>query len=522
MTEALHRTPAARPRTVPGLHTWLAGLPWRPMPALQHLLWRADGCVQPLRTAPEAVAVPETLWTDWPAWCAAHPGARCTLHLPTTLVHELLVPAEHAQSDTQALAWAAAQWSHFYGDEAAAWPLAVWQLGARRGVSALHGMGPAWGALNQVAQTHGVQLQAVVPQWLQRCQQALRTEPALHQGPARLLLADGPLLGVLDLQQGALQALQWRRAQGVRPASAAVSAVAAAAVADAEGTEGAASSSDTWPQPAWPLWRADTGPTFCSADAASSVLQRLPGADGSTGLSRAPAPAAVGLAEVTSRSASGGLSHRLQRGVALGWSTPTTLHAANFLQPTRQVHRLAWWLALAAVAALATAALDAAQAWRALQAAQAPQAMGTAGQTAAVQPRPRRTGAAPAAPSTRSGEAARTASPALPRSVARTPAAAAEERLARQQQASLQRPWGPAFAALDAAALPGVQWQALQTTEQGAWRLQGQAPDTATALAAAQALRQQPVWAQVLPGRIERQAEAGVSFELSLQWRGAW
>ncbi|MFN7725891.1 MAG: hypothetical protein ACK5QH_12560 [Rubrivivax sp.] len=466
MTEALHPSHPAPTQAMPGLRLRLS-------PAPQPLLWRADGRVQPLpATVAGAIgATPDA--TDWPAWCAAHPGARCTLHLPSTLLHELLVPAEHAGSDAEALAWASAQWLHFHGEDAAPWPLAVWQLGARRGVSALHGLGPAWGALCQAAQAHGVRLQAVSPHWLHRAQQALRTEPALRQGPARLLLADGPLLGVLDFHDGTLHALQWRRVQAPSPTATLPSNAQADAPPEAP-----------WPPPSWALWQADTGPTFCSHTHADGALRPLD--RGNQGWASVAAPSVAAKAQQA--------AHPQRQRWA--WATPAgpRLHTANFLQPTRGVHRLAWWMAGAALLALGTAALDAALAWQALQSAQAK--------------------ASPVATQAQAGQPA-------PRPVAR-PTAVAPAGPAERPQAPLQRPWGAAFAALDAVALPGVQWQSLQTTDQGQWRLQGLAPDTATALAAAQALRQQPVWAQVQPGRIERQADAGVQFELSLQWRGAW
>jgi hypothetical protein len=152
----------------------------------------------------------------------------------------------------------------------------------------------------------------------------------------------------------------------------------------------------------------------------------------------------------------------------------------DFLQPVRGPHRLAWLALATAALVLLAAALDAAQAWQARADAARPL------------PLPARKAAPPPA------------------------RGSVEARLSVQRAlARLDRPWPATFQALEAVDVAGVNWLALEIGEGGAIRLEGSAPDSEAALAAARALRRQPGLREVVLGRIESPPAGALRFELS-------
>lgn len=164
----------------------------------------------------------------------------------------------------------------------------------------------------------------------------------------------------------------------------------------------------------------------------------------------------------------------------------------DFLQPQARPGWLAWaWCATAGLV-LGVAGWEAAQAWtqrdRAMQAVQALQ------QAAAVR--------APASAASAAGAQPRTAAPA-------------------PWWPPLAHPWQAVWVAAEAATVPGVAWLALEHSLAGALRLEGQAPDEATAQQAAQRLARADAapghrWAEVTLVRTDRVA-GGQRFELSAQ-----
>jgi hypothetical protein len=172
------------------------------------------------RWRPRALLLqPQALWDGergWPGfadWCAAHPGRSCELWLAAPLLHELVCAADlPLADDAAALAWARPLLQHYHGEAALAWPLAAWQHGRTRGVSALHGL--ALDGLRESARQHRVRLRAVRPWWSQVLRLALRRHAELRAPQARLLVVEGDRLVVLDLQGGQLQGLAVRRLAG--------------------------------------------------------------------------------------------------------------------------------------------------------------------------------------------------------------------------------------------------------------------------------------------------------------------
>ncbi len=152
----------------------------------------------------------------------------------------------------------------------------------------------------------------------------------------------------------------------------------------------------------------------------------------------------------------------------------------DFLRPVRGPHRLAWLACATAVAVLGVATLDAWEAWETLQ---------------APPPRAR----------------------ALPAVLAPAPAAPETRRSLEQALARLARPWAEDFAALDAIRTPGVAWLALEIGDNGRLRLQGVAADTGAAIAAADALRRQGHWREVLLGRMDSAAGGRLRFDISAE-----
>jgi hypothetical protein len=161
----------------------------------------------------------------------------------------------------------------------------------------------------------------------------------------------------------------------------------------------------------------------------------------------------------------------------------------DFLRPVRGPHRLAWAGCAVALLVLGLAATDAWQAHDALTRAQA---------LAALRARPP---ARPWAP----------------------PADTPTRKATRAALAALQRPWAQVVAAVERVQLPGVSWLALEVGEQGTLRLEGVAPDVNSALAAAQALRDDPLWREVLLARMDVAPNGGQRFALqATPAPGAW
>ena len=152
----------------------------------------------------------------------------------------------------------------------------------------------------------------------------------------------------------------------------------------------------------------------------------------------------------------------------------------DFLRPVRGPHRLAWAALAVAVLVLGVAALDA---WGAWQARAQAQAEATAAERAL---------AGPARPAAR-------------------PAGTERERGVRRVAARLARPWPALFSSIEGVQLPGVAWLALEVSDSGSLRLEGQAPDAATALAAAEVMKRDPLWSDVLVSRIEKGTAAGAA-----------
>lgn len=188
------------------------------------LSWMRDAAAQPLWWGDSGLwhagdqAAP-TRWDGLADWCAAHPGARARLWLSAWWVVDVLVDgALPLHDDAALLAYVRPLLQHYHGDQAAPWPLAAWQAGAARGVSALHGLPLA--ELQATAARHGVHLQAVQPWWARALKMALRQQPALaREAAAQLAVVEGRLVTRLDLRRGALVGLQQRRLSQATPAA---------------------------------------------------------------------------------------------------------------------------------------------------------------------------------------------------------------------------------------------------------------------------------------------------------------
>jgi hypothetical protein len=143
-------------------------------------------------------------------WCQAHTGQRCTLWLSSAWLFELVgEPGLPLADDEAAMTWARGLLLHYVGDAAADWPLASWQQGSLRGVSALRGV--ALAALRSSAARARVDLQAVKPWWSLVLPRALQAHPPLRQGAARLLVVEGQGLTAIELVDGRLAGLSLRR-----------------------------------------------------------------------------------------------------------------------------------------------------------------------------------------------------------------------------------------------------------------------------------------------------------------------
>lgn len=145
------------------------------------------------------------------AWCRTMPGDGCTLILSGWLLHELLLdPTLPLADDTARLGYARRLLQHYHGDAAAHWPLAAWQAGGQRGVSALHAL--TLQDLQAGARQAGVALRGVRPWWSLALALAQQQQPALAAAErARLLVVDGRLVTCVDLARGRLDGLQQRR-----------------------------------------------------------------------------------------------------------------------------------------------------------------------------------------------------------------------------------------------------------------------------------------------------------------------
>ena len=175
--------------------------PWR----CADLLLRSDG-----------LSDGERHWPGFDAWCQAHALRRCRLWLSSSLLHELVCDADlPLRNDAAALAWAQAQLRHYHGEAAAAWALAAWRHGARRGVSVLQGC--ALTPLQGHARQHRVRLAAVRPWWSLVLARALRRHAVLRGPQARLLVVEGAGVAMLDLCRGHLGGLQLRRLDEATP-----------------------------------------------------------------------------------------------------------------------------------------------------------------------------------------------------------------------------------------------------------------------------------------------------------------
>ncbi|MFA6262767.1 MAG: hypothetical protein WC760_15010 [Bacteroidia bacterium] len=148
----------------------------------------------------------------------------------------------------------------------------------------------------------------------------------------------------------------------------------------------------------------------------------------------------------------------------------------DFLRPQRGTSSLAWVACAVALLVLAVAAVDAHDAWSARDAAL----------LASARP-PLQT----------------------PKKVD-----SAAQRALRQARARLDRPWQAAFGAIEQIDAPGVSWLVLDVGERGALRLEGLAPDAPVALAAAEMLRRQGAWREVVLGRLDGAPGGLQRFEL--------
>lgn len=195
------------------------------MPALarrlapSHALWLGPGGLwdhgampgwRPWGSAVAGAAAPHH-HNSFDAWCQAMPGHGCTLILSGWLLHELLLdPSLPLADDTARLGYARRLLQHYHGDAAAHWPLAAWQAGGQRGVSALHAL--TLQTLQAAARQAGVALRSVRPWWSLALALAQQQQPALASAErARLLVVDGLLVTCVDLARGRLVDLQQRR-----------------------------------------------------------------------------------------------------------------------------------------------------------------------------------------------------------------------------------------------------------------------------------------------------------------------
>jgi hypothetical protein len=183
------------------------------------------------------------------------------------------------------------------------------------------------------------------------------------------------------------------------------------------------------------------------------------------------------------------------------------LPAPDFLRPVRRPGGLAWALCGIGVLVLGMGALDAHQAWEALSktklSASARLVRGADVSAARILPTSRSVPGSPApAPATATN--------------AQAASAKQDENLQRQ----LQHPWAEVWASSEAAARAGVVLLRFEHDSAGRLQLQGTAPDATSAQRAAQALRNAPLWGDVLLSRLER-ADNAQRFEISASLRAS-
>ena len=190
----------------------------------QNLLWLTDGLWAPASDLRHA---------DFEAWCAAHPGQRCTLWVGGSRVTDLVCEAGAPLAAPAArMAWARRVLMHYRGQAASLWPLLPWRQRQAWGACALDGL--ALADLQAQAQKHRVKLLAVRPLWPVLLERLLAAQPELRradQAQAWLLEASAPshstaqssggsneaLLTCVTLRRGHLVAIRRRRLQAPWP-----------------------------------------------------------------------------------------------------------------------------------------------------------------------------------------------------------------------------------------------------------------------------------------------------------------
>ncbi len=325
----------------------LARLGRRAVQSVHPLLWAADG-VQDLADGQHHAL--------FEAWCAAHPGSACHIHISGELLLDVLPePGTPAQSGAARLQWAQRILAHYHGPQAAAWPLLAWPAAGRGalGVSAWRGADQA--ALRASASPHGVTLRGLSPLWPALLQRLLQARPALARAPAALAVwVEGSCASLATLRRGQLVNLQRRRlpmAPAGEPAG-----------------EGALSTlrrlvDDTLQGAPWPvamLWLGAGAP-----------------ASGPThGLDLAVVLPLAELAQPASSTA------------ALRWPARQVAPRLDFARPLPQPGVLAWAACAACLAVLAAAAVEAHAAYKLLAAAEQLAPPRTRPAPATVGPRP--------------------------------------------------------------------------------------------------------------------------------------
>ena len=108
-----------------------------------------------------------SVYRDFGAWCAVHPGQACELWIGASALAEV-AGGEHGGAQTlrapaARVAWMRRVLHHYHGEAAALWPLLPWPASGAWGASALRGATLA--ELQAQAQAHGVVLRAVRPLW---------------------------------------------------------------------------------------------------------------------------------------------------------------------------------------------------------------------------------------------------------------------------------------------------------------------------------------------------------------------
>ena len=141
---------------------------WAPV---HTVLWLTDGLWAPASGQ---------RYADFAAWCAAHPGRRCTLWVGGSRVTDLVCEAAAPlAAPAVRLAWARRVWVHYRGPAASLWPLLPWRQAKAWGACALEGL--ALDELRQQAREHQVKLLAVRPLWPVLLARLMAARPGLHR-----------------------------------------------------------------------------------------------------------------------------------------------------------------------------------------------------------------------------------------------------------------------------------------------------------------------------------------------------